>query len=414
MNDNDIKCPKCGTKIQIDQEVITRKVRENIAIEEKKKLELNFTERLKQEKEQIEKSFTENQGKELEILKADVEAKNKKLNEFREEQLKLMKERSELEEAKKELEITTQRRLLEEKKILEEKLNKDFEEKKNFAEMELRKQLDDTKKALMEAQRKAQQGSMQTQGEVLELTLEENLKKRFGDDIIEPVGKGISGADIIQNVIAQNGDTAGIIAWEVKQTKAWTEDWVQKLKDDGHRVKANLLVLISNVLPKDIEHFGQYKGIWVTDYQSCLGMAAALRNNLLSVYSVALAQENSQDKAQVLYKHLTSQAFINRVQSISETHISMINDLEKEKLAMERIWAARTKQIERLSSGTRQVFNEIGGIVGGQYSGIEILEDLAQEVLPEPASEKDLPKKQKSETSKKIKNLPADGQVNLF
>ena len=112
-----------------------------------------------------------------------------------------------------------------------------------------------------------------------------------------------------------------------------------------------------------------------------MGMAAALRNNLLSVYSVALANENSQDKAALLYKHLTSQSFINRVQSISETYLGMINDLEKEKMAMDRIWSNREKQIERLSTNSRQVFNEIGSIVGGQYSGIEILEELGEDQL---------------------------------
>jgi len=399
MPDNDIKCPKCGSKITIDEKIIVRRVRDQIENEVKQKFQSDFEIRLKEEKTLLEKTMTENQTKELEILKADNEEKNKKIADFREQEMKLIKDKNALEEAKKDLELTTQRRLAEEKKLLEEKLSKDFEEKQNFALLEMRKQLDDTKKALIEAQRKAAQGSMQTQGEVLELALEENLKNKFPDDLIEPVGKGILGADIIQKVIANSGETAGIIAWESKQTKAWTEDWVQKLKDDGHRVKANLLVLVSASLPKGIEHFGPYKGIWVTDYASCISLSSALRNNLLSIYSVALANENSQDKAQVLYKHLTSQAFINRVQSISETHIGMISDLEREKQAMGRLWEARTKQIERLSAGTRQIFNEIGGIVGGQYSGVEILEEIAEQNLLE---------------NKKAKKIDLKNQANLF
>jgi len=376
MAENDFKCPKCGEKITIDEQIIVQRVRGQIENELKKRLEQNFADMLKLEKEKLEKTVGENQNKELAVLKAELESKSKKIEDYRAEEIKLIKERNELEEAKKEIELTTQRRLVEEKKLLEEKLQKDFEEKKNFAEMELRKQLDDTKKALIEAQRKAQQGSMQTQGEVLELTLEENLKKKFPDDEIEPVGKGISGADIIQRVVTQSSEAAGVIAWEIKQTKAWAEEWVQKLKDDGHRVKANLLVLISSVLPKGIERFGQYKGIWVADYASSLGLAAALRNNLLSVYSVALANENSQDKAQLLYKHLTSQAFVNRARTLADTFIEMKNAVEKERRAFENIWAIREKQIERLSSNTSQMFGEIQGIAGGTYSGIEILEDL--------------------------------------
>lgn len=398
----DIKCPKCGAKIQIDQEVITRKVRENIAIEEKKKLELDFNERLKQEKEQLEKSFTDNQAKELLILKQEVDTKNKKLDEFREQELKLVKEKNEIEEARKNLEVETQRKIAEERKLIEEKLNKDFEEKQNFVVMELKKQLEDQKKLNQEMNRKLNQGSMQTQGEVLELTLEELLRKKFPDDVIEPVGKGISGADIIQKIIAANGEVAGIIAWEVKQTKAWTEDWVQKLKDDGHRAKANQLILVSNILPKNIGSFDEYNGIWVTNFNSLTGVASAVRNNLLSIYSVALTNENSQDKAQILYKHLTAQSFINRVKNMADTFISMKSLVDKERRAYESLWANREIQIERLSSNTSQIFGEIQGIVGGQYSGIEILEDLAQETLPEP------------EVKNIKKKIDEKNQANLF
>jgi len=403
MTEHDLKCPKCGTKIEIDQEIIVQRVRGQIELELKKRLEANFEEKLKLEKEKFEQTIGETQAKELEAMKLELESKSKKIDDYREQELKLIKERNELEEAKKVIEITTQRRLTEEKKLLEEKLAKDFEEKKNFAEMELRKQLDDTKKALLEAQRKAAQGSMQTQGEVLELSLEENLKKKFPHDEIEPVGKGISGADIVQKVFAPNTELAGIIAWETKQTKAWTEEWVNKLKDDGHRVKANRLILVSNILPKEVEHFGQYKGIWVTDYASYLGLAAALRNNLISVYTVALAQENSQDKAQLLYKHLTGQAFANRVRTLAETFNEMKTNIEKEKRAFENIWASREKQIERLSSNTSQMFGEIQGIAGGTVSGIEILEEMAEEKLLDSEI-----------SSNKKKKSPSEGQANLF
>ena len=396
MAQSDIQCPKCGEKILID-EVLKHRLNEQVNSEVIKRLEIEKT-RINNE---LQEKFAAQESDELKIAKAKLKFETEKREEAQKKELEFIKRQNELEDKLKNQEIEIARRLLEEKKTLEEKIQKEFEEKQNFEVMELRKQLDDTKKSLADAQRKAQQGSMQTQGEVLELGLEEMLKKRFPHDEVEPVGKGISGADIIQKVVAQNGEIAGIIAWESKQTKAWVDEWVTKLKDDGHRVKANLLVLVSNVLPKEIDRFGQYKGIWVTDYSSAIGMASALRNNLLSVYSVALANENSQDKAVILYKHLTSQAFINRVQSISETYIGMITALQKEKTAMENIWAMREKQIERISTNTRQLFNEIGAIAGGQYSGIEILEEVAMGTLPE--------RKQNKETKLINKN-----QVNLF
>ncbi len=357
-------------------------------------------------KDELKSKYATEQSDELKVIKEKLKFESEKRAEAQKKELDFIQKQNELEDKLKNQEIEVVRRIQEEKKNIEEKLQIELEEKKNFEVLELRKQLEDTKKSLSEAQRKAQQGSMQTQGEVMELVLRDALKAKFKFDEIEDVAKGANGADIIQKVMTQNGELAGIIAWESKQTKAWVEDWVTKLKDDGHRVKANLLVLVSNVLPKEIEHFGPYKGIWVADHASALGMASALRNNLLSIYSVALANENSQDKAMVLYKHLTSQAFINRVQSISETHIAMITELSKEKLAMERIWVSREKQIERLGANTRQVFNEIGGIVGGQYSGIEILEELASEALPEPESNQ-------SKTGKP-KNPTDEIQANLF
>jgi len=381
MPDNDIKCPKCGEKIPID-DVLKHRLNEQVKSEVVRRLEAEKNKMA----EDLSRKFAAEESKELKIYKEKLKFEAEKRAEAEKRELDFIRKQNDLEDKLKSQENIIARKLQEERKVIEEKIRREEEEKQTFALMELKKQLDDTKKSLAEAQRKAQQGSMQTQGEVLELTLENLLKKKFPNDLVEPVGKGISGADIIQKVIAANNEVAGIIAWESKQTKAWAEDWVTKLKDDGHRVKANLLVLVTNVLPKNIDRFGQYKGIWVADYASSMGLGAALRNNLLSVYSIALANQDSQDKAAVLYRHLTSQAFINRVQSISETYINMLAALEKEKNAMQNIWENRVKQIERLSSNTRHVFNEIGSIVGGQFSGLEVLEELGQEkTLEKPA-----------------------------
>lgn len=383
MTETDIKCPHCKKTIPID-DVLKHRLNEQVNNEVAKRLDLE-KEKLAQE---LKEKYAAEESKELKVFKEKLKFETEKRQEAQERELDFIKKQNELEDKLKSQETIIARKLQEERKLIEEKVRREEEEKQTFALMELKKQLDDTKKSLAEAQRKAAQGSMQTQGEVLELSLEQMLKEKFSDDEIEPVGKGISGADIIQKVIATNGETAGIIAWESKQTKAWVEDWVVKLKDDGHRVKANLLVLVSNILPKGIDRFGQYKGVWVTDYVSCIGLAGALRSNLLAVYSVALANEGSSDKAALLYKHLTSQAFVNRVQSISETYINMFAALEKEKTAMQNIWEHRAKQIERLSSNTRQVFNEIGSIVGGQFSGLEVLEELGDEKLLDEAKNK--------------------------
>lgn len=410
MSDNEIKCPQCGHKIPID-DVLKHRLNEQVNSEVARRLENEknkLTDDIKAE--MSAKSFDD-----IKIFQEKLKIESEKRNELEKRELDFIRKQSDMEDKIKHQDLEIARKMAEEKKLIEEKVRKEEEEKQNFMVMELKKQLDDQKKLNQEMNRKLNQGSMQTQGEVLELALEEILKKKFPHDEIEPVGKGISGADIIQKVYAANGECAGIIAWESKQTKAWTEDWVAKLKDDGHRVKANLLILVTNVLPKNIERFGQYKEIWVTDYLSAIGLASALRNNLLSVYSVALANENSQDKAQLIYKHLTSQTFSNRVRTLAETFLEMKTLIEKEKRAFDSIWSAREKQIERLSSNTSQIFGEIQGIAGGNFTGIEVLEELGTEkLIANNHLEPPLAKQPGERSSEQNKKNPPENQANLF
>lgn len=401
MNESDITCPKCRHKFKIGQDVIARSVRDNIENEVKKKMTVDFDNRLKEEKETLEKNLTENQNKEILFLKNSLEEKAQKIDDFQERELKLMKQTNELETQKKEIELTTQRRLNEERKKIEEDSVKIAEEKFQFKILEKEKQLEDQKKLIAEMQRKAQQGSMQTQGEVVELTLEDILKKQFPHDQIEPVGKGINGADIIQKIITTGGDEVGTIAWEIKQTKAWTEEWVTKLKDDGRNIKANALVLVSAVLPKDIKSFGLYKGIWVTNFDSAVGLAMVIRQQSMSLAQFTSSQQNKEEKKDILYNYLTSQTFAGKIETIVENFVNMKSSLEKEKIAMTRIWTVRESQLTRLTETTVKMYGEIQGIAGAkQLPNLEImeLENIAQ--IEEP----------KTRASKTVD----EAQANLF
>jgi hypothetical protein len=399
MNDK-IKCPKCGTNIDVDQ-IMVQRIRENIENEARGKLEREYADKLKDEIEKAQAEKLAEQSSILDKMKAELVSKTKKIDEFREQELKLHKEKSELEEAKKELEITTQRKLSESQKTIEEKVRRDEEEKNHLKLEEYRKQLDDTKKALGDAQRKAQQGSMQTQGEVMELALEELLKKYFPHDIIEPVPKGINGADIIQKVFTSSGAECGIIAWESKHTKAWTEEWVQKLKDDGQNIHASFLILVSEVLPKNIKNFGLYKGVWVCDFSSILGLTTALRHQLISVNKLISSQTNKDSKKDILYDYLCSPSFSSKIEVIVENFLSMKNNLEKEKIAMTKIWGSRETQINRMIENTAKMYGEIQGIAGSELQSIEMLE------LESAAGE--------NEPSKVIKKkVENDNQAGLF
>ncbi|MGA2667178.1 MAG: DUF2130 domain-containing protein [Patescibacteria group bacterium] len=369
MAENKIKCPKCGTQIPIT-EVLSHQLNEQVDEKVSKKLEAEKNILI----EEFKKKYEAEQAESLKEIKEKLVFEEAKRQAAEKKELEFLKIQNELEDKLKKQELEIARQVALERKLIEEKIRKEEAEKQDFKNLELQKQLEDTKKALAEAQRKAQQGSMQTQGEVLELSLEESLKTRFPTDIIDPVPKGISGADITHTVLDKTHTSVGIIAWESKRTQNWTEDWVQKLKDDGRNIKANICVLVSNVLPKEIFRFGIYKGIWVCDFSSVIGLTIALRNQLIAVHKSIAAQSGKEEKKDILYRYLTSQTFAGRIESIVENFINMKSSLEKEQLAMKKIWSARESQITRLSENTVKMFGDIQGIAGLNLPTVEILE----------------------------------------
>lgn len=383
-----INCPKCGYQIPIDEAIVQRavdlKVRSRLD-EEKNKLEIT-----------LKKDFEQNQNLALKKMEEKLEVEEKKRHEAEQKELSFIKKQTELEDKIQRQDLEIARKMQQERKLIIEKTQKESEEKSRLQIEEMRKQLDDTKKALTEAQRKAHQGSMQTQGEVLETTLEETLKQNFPFDKIRPVPKGISGADIIQTVYNGTGLPVGIIVWESKRTKNWTEDWVQKLKDDSRNIKASLCVLVSEILPKDINHIGQYNGVWLCDFASVVGLTTALRNQLNAAANAIVASTGKDQKMEALYSYFTSNTFAQRVEAIVETFMNMKTNLDKEKIAMQRIWASREMQITRLVDNTTKMHGEIAGIAGKSLPGIELLELGAG---TEEKPEKDSPKKDSDQSA---------------
>lgn len=398
MNNDTIQCPKCKFKIPVT-EVLQHRLTEQVSAEVEK--------RVNDERQKLEKDLTSRLEKEqsdsLKTLQQKLEIEAKKREEAEKKELDFIKKQSEMEDKIKHQDLEIARKMQEAKKLIIEKTQNEIEEKYELQTAEMRKQLEDTKKALTEAQRKAQQGSMQTQGEVMELALEELLKANFPHDIIEPVPKGITGADIIQRVFTPHGSECGAIVWESKQTKAWTEDWVQKLKDDGRNIKGSILVLVSDVLPKDIKNFGLYKGIWVCNFTSILGLTSALRHQLIATAKVIASQSGKDEKKDILYDYLCSPAFGNKIESIVENFIAMKSNLDKEKVAMQRIWTAREMQVNRMLENTAKMYGEIQGIAGSQIPSIELLE------LDNIAGEIEAPKKSHKKTDENTEN-----QTGLF
>jgi hypothetical protein len=276
------------------------------------------------------------------------------------------------------LELDVARKVDEERQKVEEEVATRIAEDNRAKDLEKEKQLSDLRKQIEDLKRKAEQGSQQTQGEAVELELEDILRVNFPYDQIEPVGKGIKGADILQRVHTSTGQFCGTIIWESKNTKAWSDGWIEKLKDDQRTAKAEIAALATIVLPKDVSHFSCVEGVWVTDFSTVIGVASALRANLSQVAITKLASEGKSDKMEMLYGYLSGTEFKQRVEAIVESFVTMKDDLEREKRAMESTWAKRDKQIHKVIQNVSGMYGDMQGIIGASLPKIDYLE------LPSP------------------------------
>jgi hypothetical protein len=311
---------------------------------------------------------------ELRDLKEQIEEKNKKIGDLQEAEVNLRKRERQLEDDKKALELEVARKVDAERQKIEEMVSTRVAEEYQFREKEHAKQMQDLRDQLSEMKRKAEQGSQQMQGEVLELELEQLLKASFPVDVIEPVPKGVPGGDVLQGVATQTGHRAGVIIWESKRTKNWSDGWIGKLKDDLREAKADIAVLVTQVLPKGITNFAQHESVWVTNYACALGLAAALRQGLIQLMHMKMASVGKDERMEVVFNFLTGSEFRNRVQAIVETFIAMMADLEQEKRVYVKRWAQREKQLERLIGNTAGIYGDLQGLIGTSMQSIPALE----------------------------------------
>jgi hypothetical protein len=396
MSDQYITCPKCGHKIQLT-EAFTHDIEEKLRAQfenEIKKKDAELKQAIESKDKEFQESFARERAKlelqakkqaqesislELKDLQDQLLQKSKQLETSQQQELDLRKRQRELEEKERNLKLEVERTLDTERKSIREQAIKEISEEQRFKEAEKDKQLADLHKQLDDMKRKMDLTSQQMQGEVQELELETILAQQFKHDTIEPVAKGVRGADVIQFVHDERGQLCGRIIWESKRTKAWSDGWIQKLKDDQRASKAELAVIVSSALPKEINHLGYYDGIWVTDFQSTIGLATALRISLIQIAYARNAMVGKNEKMESIYKYLTGPEFTQRVQGIVESFISMKEDLEAERRAIEKIWAKRDSQISRVLKNTSGMYGDLQAIIGSALPNVKVLE------LPEVA-----------------------------
>ena len=408
-NNTQIKCPSCGTSIdvqdilahQLEAEIKqkyqnqlaserqryeqeqTKLQQEREAFEQKKKQENELFQqrldnKLREERKAIEDrlkaKLNEEQADQFKALQQELNDKSeqiKDLNRAKADIERLKREKDELKEA---VELDLQRKMNEQLLAERERIKKLEEEKNELKLRELQKQLDDQKKLTEEMKRKQEQGSMQLQGEVQELAIEEWLSAQFPLDSIEEVKKGARGGDCIQVVNTHSRVGCGKIYYESKRTKDFQPSWIEKFKADMREKGADVGVLVTDAMPAGLERMGIKDGVWICSYEEFKGLCAVLRETVIQIGLAVASQENKGDKMHMLYDFLTSNTFRMQVEAIVEGFSCMKSDLEKEKRAMQRIWKEREKQIDKVVTNTIDMYGSIKGIAGNAIQPVQALE----------------------------------------
>ena len=297
-----------------------------------------------------------------------------KLREAQKQQADLMRAQRELEDKERELNLTVEKKVQAGLGEVREKAAREANAAMELKVMEKDQQLAGMTKQIEDLKRRAEQGSQQMQGEVLELALEETLRAKFAFDTIEPVGKGEFGGDVMQRVTSPAGAPCGAILWETKRTKNWSDGWLAKLRKDQRAANAEIAIIISQALHKDVETFGMVDGVWVTGPQYYVPLAIALRQSLIDVHSVKLAGVGQQTKTEQVYDYLTGPRFRQRVEAIVEKFGDMQADLDRERKSMMRLWAKRQQQIDGVIESTVGMYGDLQGIAGQAIQEIDGLE----------------------------------------
>lgn len=412
-----IVCPKCSHHFPLDQG-ITRQTIERYESEfeqafaaQRKELEgtmgkeaerkatKHFAEQIAQLQEQLADTRKAEKDARALIAKAQMEAKAKaqqefadekksladelaakdaKLQEFRNQELELRRQKQALEEVQANQQLELQRKLDEERTRLTEQIGRRESERHALIEAEYRKKIEDAQRANDDLRRKLEQGSQQLQGEVLELELENTLAGAFVHDLIEEVKKGQRGADVVQTVRTPIGQACGKIIWEAKRAEHWSDKWLQKLKDNQQAAGADIAVLVTTVMPKGVtEPFARIGDVWVVSPQVIRPVAETLRVTLLELQRLRLVNTGRNEKMEQLYNYLSSAPFAQRVRTMLESFESMGSDLEAEKRAMQKMWAKRQAQIERVTGSMVNVVGELQAIAHDQLPQLEAIEQLA-------------------------------------
>jgi len=414
----EVKCPGCGYSFPLEevmaeeykkdlrlkmQEYTAKKEqeyqqREKEFAQKEQQQQQAFEQRLQDEKKQVQltieetlrKSITADFENQLVLLQKGKEDADEKLKLSRQKELEFLQKEQALKQKEEEMQLDLQRKLQEQRNELAEQIRKQEAEKAQLKDTEhlmrqreLEKQLEDQKKLVDEMKRKAEQGSMQLQGEVQELILEEHLRNFFPFDLISEVGKGVRGADCVQTVRNQFGQECGRIIYESKRTKEFSMEWIEKLKRDMRSMGIDVAVIVTQCYPKSMDCFGQMDGVWICSFDEVKAVAYVLRDGIIKLSAQSRSQENKGDKMHLLYDYLTGSEFNEQWKAIREGYLSMKISIQRERDAMEKLWKAREKQLEKVLLNAAHIKGSVEGIAGTDSIQLSLTDEADDAMLLE-------------------------------
>ncbi len=414
----EVKCPNCGFGFPIE-EVMAEEYKKELRVkmqeytqqkeEEYRRKETEFTAKERQQQVQFEQRLTEEKKQlqaiieqslrksigsdyenQLQLLQNAKNESDEKLKTARQKEMEFLQKENALKQREEELELSVERKLQAQRNELSEQIRKQETERFNLKDTEyqlrqkeLEKQLEDQKKLVDEMKRKAEQGSMQLQGEAQELILEELLRDYFPFDLISEVGKGVRGADCVQTVRNTFGQECGRIIYESKRTSSFGGDWIDKLKKDMRAIGVDVAVIVSQCYPKGMDCFGEKDGVWICSFDEVKAVAYVLRDGIIKLANLAKAQDNKGDKMHLLYDYLVSNEFGEQWKAIQEGYISMRHSITVERTAMEKMWKAREKQLDKVLLNATHIKGSIVGIAGADLIRLELGDDEEDGLLLE-------------------------------
>jgi hypothetical protein len=408
MKEGTISCPNCGHEFELSEALtdqieehlrseLLREVKEREAELHKKQkslsdqqekvddlVEQKLAEQLKEVRAKAEKKAQGDIEVQLRDLQESLAEKDSKLSKARELELEFRKKTRALEDQKAEIEVELSRKLDAERDNIAAEAKKQYAEEHNLKVAEKDRTIEGLRKSLEDAQRKAEQGSMENQGEVLEEDMEAKLAQFFPHDEVSPVKKGVRGADVIQQVVSPVGADCGTLLWEAKTAKTWSSRWIPKLKDDQLEARASIAILVTQIMPEGVDRFGYKEGVWVTDIRSAIPLAVALRQQLIVLAQEQQASVGKNEKMEMLYQYLAGTQFRQKIEGIVEGFSALQDQVIKERRAMERQWKEREKGIERVMKNTVGMYGDMQGIIGATLPQIKALEiDGGERDVPE-------------------------------